>query len=279
MRRPAFSGLIVLVLMLLPLAASAQPALPIFDAHLHYNWEPRPYYSLERVLETFRSHGISGILANSRPNDGTRALVEARPAGLRVVAFLRPYRVRGDIQTWFQDPATLDLIAGEFERGYYVGIGEFHLHGQDARSDVVRRLVGFARDRGLWLHAHSDVAALEILFAEHSQARIVWAHTGFSLPAAEVAAMLERHPGLVAELSYRSGITGPMGQLTEEWRQLFLRFPDRFLLGSDTWIDERWDSYGSTMAGYRAWLATLPREVAAKIAHGNGERLFGAARP
>lgn len=271
--------LALLSLMLFCLPVLAQPTPAIFDAHLHYNWEPRPYYSLARVLETFRSQGVTGILANSRPNDGTRALVEARPEGLRVVPFLRPYRVRGDIQTWFQDPATLELIDSEFRRGYYVGIGEFHLHGQDARSEVVRRVVAFARDRGLWLHAHSDVAALEILFAEHPQARIVWAHTGFALPAADVAAMLERYPGLVAELSYRSGITGLGGTLTDEWRDLFLRFPDRFLLGSDTWIDERWDSYGSTMAGYRAWLAQLPREVAERIAHGNGERLFGPARP
>jgi len=33
---------------------------------------------------------------------------------------------------------------------------------------------------------------------------------------------------------------------------------DRFLLGSDTWINERWQSYGDIMAGYRAWLAQLP---------------------
>jgi len=25
-----------------------------------------------------------------------------------------------------------------------------------------------------------------------------------------------------------------------------------FLIGSDTWIEERWDSYGSIMADYRA---------------------------
>lgn len=263
------------VLLLFCGAAFAQ--LPLFDGHLHYNWEPKPHFSLEQVLETFRANRVTGILATSRPNDGTRALVAAKPAGIRVVPFLRPYRVRADIPTWWEDPATLELIEEEFKRGYYVGIGEFHLHGSQARSEVVGRIVDFARQHRLWLHAHSDVEAVEILFARDPAARIVWAHTGFTLPTAEVARMLERYPNLYAELSYRGGIAGPGGRLTDEWRQLFLRFPDRFLLGSDTWIDARWDSYGAIMAGYRGWLDQLPPDAAARIAHGNGERLFGAA--
>ena len=54
--------------------------------------------------------------------------------------------------------------------------------------------------------------------------------------------------------------------------------PDRFLLGSDTWVNERWQGYGEIMAGYRAWLAQLPPAIAAQIAHGNARTLFGADR-
>jgi predicted TIM-barrel fold metal-dependent hydrolase len=64
------------------------------------------------------------------------------------------------------------------------------------------------------------------------------------------------------------------GRVTEAWRALFARHPDRFVLGSDTWINERWSSYGEILALYRGWLAQLPQDVAAAIAHGNGERLF-----
>ena len=42
-------------------AVSAQQ-LEIFDAHLHYNQEPNPLYSLDTVLETFRRNGVTGIL-------------------------------------------------------------------------------------------------------------------------------------------------------------------------------------------------------------------------
>jgi hypothetical protein len=87
------------------------------------------------------------------------------------------------------------------------------------------------------------------------------------------------HPDLWGELSYRSGIVDGGGTLAPEWRALFERFPERFLLGSDTWINERWFAYDGLMQGYRAWLAQLPREQAEKIANGNAKRLFGSTKP
>lgn len=270
--RPAMLALLAFALA--PSVHSADPPpLPVFDAHLHYNWEPKPHFSLEQVLTLFRQNQVSGVLATSRPNDGTRALVEARPKDLWVVPFIRPYRVRADIQTWMDDPTIQDLIEAEYRRGYYVGVGEFHLSGKAAATKWVKRTVDFAVERNLYLHAHADDEALEILFAHNPKAKIIWAHTGFSTPAEKVAAYLERYPALWCELSYRYGITAG-GKLTPEWKRLLERYPDRFLLGSDTWINERWDSYGSIIAEYRGWLAQLPRSTAERIAFGNAETLF-----
>jgi hypothetical protein len=255
-------------------ARAADPsALPIFDAHLHYNWEPVAHFPLEQALALFRQQNITGILATSRPNDGTRALVEAKPKDLWVVPFIRPYRVRADIQTWMDDPTIQDLIETEYKRAYYVGIGEFHLAGKGAATKWVKRTVDFAVEKNLYLHAHADDEALELLFAHNPKARIIWAHTGFSTPAEKVAAYLDRYPALWCELSYRAGITTG-GKLTPEWKRLFERYPDRFLLGSDTWTSERWDSYAGIMADYRTWLAQLPQGVAEKIAFRNAEQLF-----
>jgi predicted TIM-barrel fold metal-dependent hydrolase len=86
--------------------------------------------------------------------------------------------------------------------------------------------------------------------------------------------MLDRYPMLWGELSYRSGLTESGGRLAADWRQLFERLPDRFLVGSDTWINERWASYGAIMAEYRNWLGQLPLPVATAIAHGNARKLF-----
>jgi hypothetical protein len=248
--------------------------IPIFDAHLHYNWEPTPYFTLDEVHALFRKHRVTGILATSRPNDGTHALVGTPQSDLWVVPFIRPYRVRPDVQSWFSNPVIFELVEQEFKRGYYIGIGEFHLSGRQAATEVVKKTVDFAVQHDLFLHAHADEEAVEILFRHNPRAKIIWAHTGFSLATERVEALLKKHPMLWGELSYRSGITASGGALSAEWRGLFERHSERFLLGSDTWINERWASYGEIMAQYRGWLKQLPPQTAARIAHGNARALF-----
>lgn len=259
-------------------AAQAQDRLELFDAHLHYNQEPNPFYPVDQAIETFRRNGVTGILATSRPNKGTHQLMEAKAPGLWVVPFIRPYRTRADIQTWFNDPAIYDLVRSEYERGYYRGIGEFHIYGKAAASEWVKKIVDFAVERNLYLHAHCDEEALLILFSHNPRAKIIWAHTGFSTAPARVTELFDTYTALWGELSYRSGITGGDGTLTEEWRALFARHSDRFLIGSDTWIAERWFSYDAIMNQYRAWLTQLPQDQAKRIASGNAERLFGGRR-
>jgi hypothetical protein len=262
-----------------PLTAQAQQQIEIFDAHLHYNQEPKPFYSLDQVRDIFRRNGITGIVATSRPNKGTHELVDAKWPELKVVPFIRPYRMRSDIQSWFNDPTIFELIKEEYARGYYRGIGEFHIYGKSAESDWVKKMVDFAVERNLYLHAHCDEEALLILFKHTPKAKIIWAHTGFSVAPARVAELLDEHKdALWGELSYRGGITGGDGKLTSDWRNLFGRYSDRFLLGSDTWINERWFGYDTIFKEYRGWLAQLPSDQAQRIASGNALRLFGLRR-
>jgi len=262
-----------------PLTAQAQQRIEIFDTHLHYNQEPKPFYSLDQVRDVFRRNDIIGIVATSRPNKGTHELVDAKWPELKVVPFIRPYRIRNDIQTWFNDPTIYELIKDEYARGYYRGIGEFHIYGKSAQSEWVKKMVDFAVERNLYLHAHCDEEALLILFRHNPKAKIIWAHTGFSVAAARVAELLDEHKdALWGELSYRGGITGGDGKLTSDWRNLFARYSDRFLLGSDTWINERWFGYDTIFTEYRGWLAQLPADQAQRIASGNALRLFGLRR-
>ena len=64
------------------------------------------------------------------------------------------------------------------------------------------------------------------------------------------------------------------GKLDPVWRTLFLKFPDRFIYGSDTWITPRWEAVVPLAQSARAWLGDLPKDIAEKIAFRNAQRIF-----
>jgi predicted TIM-barrel fold metal-dependent hydrolase len=266
------------LLCLAPLASAAGYEGPIFDAHLHYNDDAVAHYPVGTVMELFSKNGVKAILANSRPNDGTRALFEASTKGarrdLKVVPFIRVYRTRDDYGTWFGNPDIHRMIVEEEKRGIYRGVGEFHVFGKDAATAVVKDIVDFAVEKNLVLHAHCDETALEILFSHNPKARIIWAHTGFTTPIARVEELFLKYPALWGELSYRWDVAEGT-KLQPEWKAFFTKHADRFLAGSDTWVNQRWQTYPEIMAHYRAWLGQLPPEAARRIAWTNGARLFG----
>ena len=274
------SALLAFLLIVTNGAHAQQPYTgPIFDAHLHYNDDAVARYPVAEVFELFRKNGVRSILANSRPNDGTRALYEAAkrsPAvGVQVVPVIRVYRNREDYGTWFNNPDILRMIVEEEKRGYYKGVGEFHVSGKSADTRVLKDIVDFAVSKGLVLHAHCDEEALEILFAHNPRAKIIWAHTGFSTPLARVEELLRKYPELRGELSYRSDVA-EQGHLSAGWKALFTRHPTRFVVGSDTWVTQRWESYSSIVKSYRDWLGELPRDVAERIAWRNASELLSS---
>jgi hypothetical protein len=263
---------------------------PLFDAHLHYNEEawngqtgPHP---VSDVLARIQRNGVKAVIANSRPNDGTKALAaEPSKGDLAVVPFIRLYRNRADYDNWFRDETIYDMVQTEFARGTaagpYKGIGEFHLYDSaNANGAVAKKLMAFAEDKGLAILAHVDDVAIDLLMAntpsKGQKARLIWAHTGIGgAPVARVNELFARYPLLMGELSYRPGLTCDGGKLCPEWRALLLKYPGRFLIGSDTWINQRWQYYDDTMQGYRTWLGDLPADVARKIAWENGAGVFG----
>jgi hypothetical protein len=274
-------------------ARAADYAGALFDAHLHYNTEawngqigPHP---LADVLGRMQRSGVKAIVANSRPNDGTRALAQARSetaaAGVAVVPFIRLYRNRADYDGWFKDDTIYDLVQAELARGTpagpYRGIGEFHLYDSaNARGPVAVKLMALAEEKQLVVLAHVDDVAIDLLMAstpsKGKKVRLIWAHTGIGgSPVERVDALLAKYPGLMGELSYRPGLTCDGGRLCPEWRALILKYPERFLIGSDTWVNQRWQYYEETMKGYRTWLGDLPAPVAQKVGWDNGAELFG----
>jgi predicted TIM-barrel fold metal-dependent hydrolase len=265
---------------------------PLFDTHLHYNEEAwngssGPFPPAE-ALARMQRNGVRAIVGNSRPNDGTRtlaALRETREAGVTVVPFVRLYRNRADYNNWFRDESIHEMVLAELERGTasgpYRGIGEFHLYeSANANGPVAKKLMALAERRQLAVLAHVDDEAVDLLMAntpsQGRDTRLIWAHTGIGgTSVARVRQMLERYPKLMGELSYRPGLVCEGGTLCAPWRELILAFPDRFLIGSDTWVNQRWSAYDELMRGYRGWLGELPPAVAQRVAWDNAAGLFG----
>ena len=245
--------------------------LPIFDAHLHYSHDAWDQLPPKQAIAILRKAGLKRALISSSGDEGQQRLYAEAPD--LVIPELRPYRSRGEIGSWFRDLSVIPYLEDRLKKYRYAGIGEFHLYGADADLPVPRRMVQLARQNGLFLHAHSDVDAVERLFKQWPEARILWAHSGFDRPE-KVREMLRKHRNLYADLAFRSD-HGSGGKVDAEWRAAFMEFPDRFLVGTDTFAPERWHYVVEHAEWSRRWLNDMPPAVAEKIAYRNGETIFG----
>jgi hypothetical protein len=273
----------------LPAAKAADYSGPLFDAHLHYNVEAQSSHPISDVLARMQRNGVKAIVANSRPNDGTKSLAAAKEqtakAGVTVIPFIRLYRNRADYDNWFRDETIYTMVLDELAKGTasgaYKGIGEFHLYdSSNANGAVAAKLMKLAEEKQLAILAHVDDVSIDLLMAntpsKGQQIKLIWAHTGIGgVPAERVRSLMKKYPGLMGELSYRPGLTADNGQLSTEWRALILEFPTRFMIGSDTWVNQRWQAYDDLMESYRSWLGGLPTDIARKVAWENGAALFG----
>ena len=237
---------------------------------MHYSHDAWDLVPPAQAIAILRAAGLRGALVSSSGDDGQQRLVAEAPD--LIVPELRPYRSRSEIGSWVRDDTVPRYLEERLTRYRYAGIGEFHLFGADAELPVPRRMVALARERGLLLHAHSDVDAVERLFKQWPQARVLWAHSGFDPPDA-VRAVLRRHPRLWCDLAYRTDHARG-DQIDPAWREAFDEFPERFMLGSDTFTPERWHYIGTHASDARAWLARLPVPILENIDWRNADTLL-----
>jgi predicted TIM-barrel fold metal-dependent hydrolase len=255
-----------------PLAAATE--LPIFDAHLHYSHDAWNMLPPAEAVALLRKAGVRRALVSSSGDDGQQRMKALAPD--LVITELRPYRSRGETGTWVRDASVPGYLEERLAKYQYTGIGEFHLFGADADLPVPRRMVELAKKHGLILHAHSDADAVERLFRQWPQAKILWAHSGFERPQ-KVREMLAKHADLWCELAFRTDHASG-GKVDPEWRKAFLAFPGRFMVGTDSFTPERWHHVAEHARWSREWLADLPPDVAERIAWKNGEALFAPGK-
>ncbi len=244
--------------------------IPIADANVYYSQDSVELTPPKRVIELMRQAGLKFALVSSSDDSGTQLLSQIAPD--LVVPSLRPYHRREQIDTWFTDLSILDHVEDLLEKNEYASIGEFHLFGADADSALPVNIVHLADKHNLILHAHSDTNAINRLLAQNSDVKVLWAHAGFESPE-NIGDMLDKHDRLWVELSFRSEVS--VGKtVREDWQELFKAHPERIMLGTDTYIPERMYYIPEHARSARAWLATLPPELAENLAWKNAHRLI-----
>jgi hypothetical protein len=255
--------------------AATQTPRPVIDVHIHYSHDAWSGLPPPEAIKVLRQAGLRKAFVSSSSDDGTQMLLKAAPD--LIVPVLRPYRRRGELGSWVRDPSIIAHVESRLKANTYAGIGEFHVYGADADTAVMRRMVELARQYKIFLHAHSDADAVERIFKQNPDALVLWAHSGFD-QVDRVRAMVTKHKTLWADLAFRSD-HAPSGKLDPTWRKLLVDFPDRFMVGTDTYTPERWHYVVEHAAYARKWLAELPADLADNIAFRNAERLAARTMP
>lgn len=247
--------------------------LPIIDSHIHYSHDAWSQLPPEKAVKILREAGLKKALVSSSSDEGTQKLFALAPD--LVVPVLRPYRKRGETGSWMRDATIVDMLSDRLKKNRYAGIGEFHASGDNIELPVLQKVIELARDYGIFLHAHVDSDAIHRIFKQNPDALVLWAHSGFDDPD-QIRPLLKQYPNLWADLAFRSEYVLE-GRVIDEWRTLFTDYPERFVLGTDTYTPDRWFDVADNADWSRNWLASLPRSLAEKIAFRNAETLIKRA--
>ena len=251
-------------------AANTDKSLPIFDAHIHYSHDVWDAIAPEEAIRRLRELGIKRVMVSSSSDEGTQRLYQAAPTF--VVPVLRPYLKRGTIENWMYDETVIPYLNERLMNYRYAGIGELHINGEQAYSPVMQKIISLAKQYNLLLHVHSDAKAIEFIFKQYPDARILWAHAGFEY-AVIVGKLMDKYDNLSADLSFRGEIFNGKSVM-KAWSILLERHADRFLLGLDTYEPQRWLNIKPAMQWQRDLLDVLPVEIAKKIAFENGDKMI-----
>jgi predicted TIM-barrel fold metal-dependent hydrolase len=219
------------------------------------------------------------------------------------------------------DPRWVGILRQALDGGY-VGIGEMSWrssshkppHDMSADNPVAKQIADLAAEKGVPINLHHEIGTkahgpemipeFERLLDYDKNATYVWAHTGYARPA-PVAKLLASHSNLYADLStrtpghafsaYSGYIADLQGTISPEWKELFEKFPDRFMFGTDKGADvafasdKSFERAGVTVttqnyliaeaAFFRIVLGQLSPDLAERIAYGNIQKVMKQGQP
>lgn len=249
--------------------ASQWPA--VFDVQIHYSHDAWDSIPPDEAIRRLREAGITRAMVSSSSDEGTIRLYQLAPD--LIIPALRPYQKRRDLQHWMYQEESIPFMESRLAQYPYAAIGEIHLNYFDETDlPVVRKTIQLVQEHNLLLHIHADAMALERIYAQAPDIKILWAHAGFE-PALKVREMMERHKNLWADLSFRWAIFKD-GQFRTHWRELLIEHSDRFMVSVDTYTPKRWAEIRTSLDWYESMFAQLPRKVARRIRYDNAQRVI-----
>jgi hypothetical protein len=249
---------------------------PLFDTHLHYNAGFANHYSPARIISILRENAVSYAVVTSYPPEQVISLYKTDPE--LFIPILGVYQTQQDKQTWTSNRHLPAKVKQMLSQGQWRGVGELHVFADQRRSEVLLDIVAISADHDLPLLLHCDPAVIDSVFEHSPDARVIWAHAGAYPYPQLLRDYLARYPRLYIDLSVRDERIAPGGTLDPEWEKLLWEYPERFMVGVDTYSVGRWQQYGSVATRIRNWLSQLPQDISAMIAHDNAVNLFKPTR-
>ncbi|MEK7539807.1 MAG: amidohydrolase family protein [Patescibacteria group bacterium] len=125
------------------------------------------------------------------------------------------------------------------------------------------------------------------LLAHNPETNIVWQHIGWDnvgvMTPNLMRELLSQYNNLYLSLRVTQATQGPnrivdsQGNISKEWLQLFVDFPDHFMLGSDQFVGDLGEGVKNASPSFvSTWdiIKQLPSDLASKIAGENASRIY-----
>lgn len=276
--------LALLVLLCPSMAAAADYAGPLIDAHSHV---PNPS-AIDGYVAAMKRHNIAKVVllgvGGVQKDDAQWIAAAAKAHPDRVVGGLPvPEPTRGDAA------GTLDV---ELARTRARVMGEVHLRqlsrkiDRDPNDAHFLEILKLAAERAVPIVIHYEMttptaaAQLEKALGARAEAVVVLAHAGEAKPS-ELEKVLARNANLMVDLSgmhfqRTPSLASETGPLDPKWKALIEKMPERFIMGIDVWAPRLFEPamLDRLMRWTRRVLGQLSPAVAERVAWKNAAKIY-----
>lgn len=265
----------ILIFCLFCSEAFAVENLPLFDSHSHYKTEDALVYDAKAILALMDKENITHMVVVGEPPERVQSLYKQAPN--RIIPFLGLYESYKEKANWMQNehlPLKLEKL---ILKGEYKGIGEIHLFRKDHGNKNFKSILSLADKYDLPVLFHGDAEVVDQIFEMFPEMTVIWAHLGTKPAPVYLKRMLNRYPdNLYVDTSVRDKMLVRNGELLPQWRNFFISYSHRVLIGIDTFYTPRWKNIDKVTRQIRHWLSLLPDTVARKLAYENAQDLFSS---